>query len=385
MAQFVFFRKIENHTASKTIGILVSGGDCAGLNATVRAITHHATKTFNGRVIGIQRGYWGMWVRPIQTVDLTPDTCDHQWVNSGGTFLRSNKNLHAPTFADCGKTFPNLDEAFCDAYRSLELDAIIIIGGDGSFKKLGQIHDFYNQTKKKTDLREINFIAIPKTIDNDVAYTDLAIGHETALDNVVDAIDHIQTTAESHDRVMVVEVMGRDAGHIALKAGIASGVDAILIPEIPYNLDDLAAHIEKVYQSPQKHAIIVVSESVKTPDGHIMKGTIGDEEQTRYRGIGFELALRLKEKISAEVRSVSLGHVQRGGSPHIKDRLLANRFGVHAVDLIEKKQFGRVIVVINGKMADIHISEVVNVLQKVNTHGEMVHVAQSLGIYIGNI
>ncbi|MDR2464380.1 MAG: ATP-dependent 6-phosphofructokinase [Holosporales bacterium] len=379
----MFFKRESN--VSKTIGVLVSGGDCSGLNAAVRAITHHATKTFNWRVVGIQRGYWGMWVRPLQTIELTPEVCDHQWVSSGGTFLRANKNYHAPTFADCGKTFSSLDEAFCDAYHTLGLNAIIIIGGDGSFKKLNQIHDFYNKTKKKGDHQEINFIAIPKTIDNDVAYTDLAIGHETALDVVVEAIDNIQATAESHDRVMVVEVMGRDAGHIALKAGVAAGVDAILIPEISYNINDLAQHIEKVYQSVQKHAIVVVAESVKTPDGDSLKSAIGDDEQMRYRGIGFNLASRLKEKVSAEVRSVSLGHVQRGGRPHIKDRLLANRFGVHAVDLIAKKQFGRVIVVVNGKMADIHISEVADVLQTVDVNGEMVHIAQSLGIYIGNV
>jgi 6-phosphofructokinase 1 len=184
---------------------------------------------------------------------------------------------------------------------------------------------------------------------------------------------------------MVVEVMGRDAGHIALKAGVAAGADAILIPEISYNINDLAKHIEKVYQSAQKHAIVVVAELVKTPDGDSLKSAIGDDEQMRYRGIGFNLASRLKEKVSAEVRSVSLGHIQRGGRPRIKDRLLANRFGVHAVDLIAKKQFGRVIVVVNGKMADIHISEVADVLQTVDVNGEMVHIAKSLGIYIGNV
>lgn len=381
----MFFRKTEHANAAQKIAVLVSGGDCPGLNATVRAIVHHATKTFNWQVVGFQRGYWGVWVRPLQTIDLTPDICDHQWTCTGGTFLRSNKNLHAPTFADGAKTFPDLDEAFCDAYRSLGLDALIVIGGDGSFRKLAQIHEYYNRTKKGSDAREINFVAIPKTIDNDVAYTDLAIGHETALDTVVDAIDNVQATAESHDRVMIVEVMGRDAGHIALKAGVAAGVDAILIPEIPYDLDALATHIEETCQSPQGHAIVVVSESVKTPEGNVMQGTIGDAEQTRYRGIGFELAQRLKEKISAEVRSVALGHVQRGGRPHIKDRLLANRFGVHAVDLIAQKQFGRVIIVKDGKMSDVHISEVANVLHRVDTAGEMVHIAKSLGIYVGEI
>ncbi|MDR0631548.1 MAG: ATP-dependent 6-phosphofructokinase [Holosporales bacterium] len=379
----MFFKR--EISTPKTIGVLVSGGDCAGLNATVRAITLHATKTFSWRVVGIQRGYWGMWVRPLQTIELTPDVCDHQWVSSGGTFLRSNKNCHPPTFADGGKTFPNLDEAFCNAYNALGLNAIIVIGGDGSFNKLNQIHDYYNKTKKRGDHNEVNFIAIPKTIDNDVAYTDLAIGHETALDVVIESIDSLQFTAESHDRVMVVEVMGRDAGHIALKAGVAAGADAILIPEISYNIDDLAKHIERVYQSPQRHAIAVVAESVKTPDGETMRGTIGEEEQTRYRGIGENLAARLKERVSADVRFVSLGHVQRGGRPRIKDRLLANRFGVHAVDLIAKKQFSRVIVVINGKMADIHISEVANTIQRVDVNGEMVHIAKSLGIYIGNV
>jgi 6-phosphofructokinase 1 len=182
---------------------------------------------------------------------------------------------------------------------------------------------------------------------------------------------------------MVVEVMGRDAGHLALKGGIAAGADAILIPEIPYDIDNLARHIEHVFQTEKRYAIVVAAESVKTPSGDSLKGTIGAEEQTRYRGIGFELALRLKEKISAEVRSVSLGHIQRGGSPHIKDRLLANRFGVRAVDLIADNQSGRVIIVSNGKMSDVSLSDVASNIQTVDLQGEMVHIAKSLGVYIG--
>lgn len=368
----------------KTIGVLVSGGDCAGLNATVRAITHHAIKTYNWRVIGFERGYWGAWVRPLQTVELTVDVCDHRWLTCGGTFLGSNKNLEKPNVADKNKTFGDFNEAFCDAYVSLGLDAMVVIGGDGSFRKLAELQTVFEQTQKNKINSKINFIAIPKTIDNDVAYTDLAIGHETALEIVVNAIDNIQSTAESHDRVMVVEVMGRDAGHIALKAGVAGGADAILIPEIPYNLQDLAEHVEKICLSEKGHAIVVVAESVKAPNGSTMKSTIGTEEQTRYRGIGFELALRLKEKITAEVRSVSLGHIQRGGSPHIKDRLLANRFGIHAVDLIEKGESGKVIIIENGKMSDVSLQDVASNVQRVDVNGEMVHIAKSLGIYIGD-
>ena len=376
-------KDISFENKNKTIGIIVSGGDCAGLNATVRAIVYHAKKTYNWNVIGFHKGYWGIWSRPMQFSELNVDICDHRWITSGGTFLGSNKNLGPPNFGDCGETFPNLNEAFIDGYNNLGLDGIIIIGGDGSFRKLSEIED-YNLKNHKIE-KSIKFIAIPKTIDNDVAYTDLAIGHETALDIVVNALDNIQSTAESHDRVMVVEVMGRDAGHIALKSGVASGVDAILIPEIPYDINNLANHIENIFKSSKKHAVVVVAESVKTPNGNSMTSTIGSEEQTRYRGIGFELAVQLKEKISAEVRSVSLGHVQRGGGPHIKDRLLANRFGVKAVDLIADNQSGRVVIVSNGKMSDVPISDVASNIQKVDTNGEMVHIAKSLGIYIGDI
>lgn len=368
----------------KTIGVMISGGDCAGLNATVRAITHHAINTYGWRVIGFQRGYWGIWVRPMQTVELTREVCDHRWITSGGALLRSNKNYGAPTFGDNGTTFPSLEDAFCDGYQQLGLDGMIVIGGDGSFRKLAEIHDLFQRTGRD-DHKSVNFIAIPKTIDNDVAYTDLAIGHETALEVVIEALDNVQSTAESHDRVMVVEVMGRDAGHIALKAGVAAGADAILIPEIPYSIDDLAAHLEAIYQSPKRHAIVVVAESVKTPDGNVMQSAIGAQEQTRYRGIGFELARRLKEMISAEVRSVSLGHVQRGGGPHIKDRLLANRFGVHAVDLLAQGQSGRVIIIQDGKMSDVPLGEVASTVQRVDVHGEMVHIARALGIYVGDV
>lgn len=364
---------------------MVNGGDCAGLNATVRAITLHAVRSYGWRVIGFRRGFWGIRVRPMNIIELTPEICNHQWLTSGGTFLRSNKNSkEAPPFLDKNTHVLPLEEAFYEGYQELGLDAMIVIGGDGSFRILDRIHDF-SQEKGAGSGKSVNFVAIPKTIDNDVAYTDLAIGHETALENVVSALDDIQSTAESHDRVMVVEVMGRDAGHIALKGGVAAGADAILIPEIPYDIDALAAHLETIYQSPKKHAIVVVAESVKKPDGGTMKSTIGDEEQTRYRGIGFELALQLKKKISAEVRSVSLGHIQRGGGPRIKDRLLANRFGVHAVDLIAQNQFGRVIIIEKGKMADVSLADVASNTQQVDVNGEMVHIAKSLGIYVGSI
>lgn len=372
----------NNFEGRKSIGIIVSGGDCSGLNATVRAVTRHAIKTHGWRVIGFERGYWGIWVRPMQTVELTVEQCDYRWITTAGTFLGSNKNLGVPTFADRGTTFPDLHDAFREGYQSLGLSAIIVIGGDGSFRKLAEISNSCSENYPKNP---INFIAIPKTIDNDVAYTDLAIGHETALESVISAIDNLQTTAESHDRVMVVEVMGRDAGHIALKGGIAAGADAILIPEIPYDIDKLSRHIERIFQTEKRYAIVVAAESVKTPGGDSMRSTIGAEEQTRYRGIGFELALRLKEKIAAEVRSVSLGHIQRGGSPHIKDRLLANRFGIRAVDLIADNQSGRVIIVSNGKMSDVSLSDVASNIQTVNLQGEMVHIAKSLGVYIGEI
>lgn len=367
---------------NKTIGVLVSGGDCSGLNLTVRSIVRHAIKTYNWRVIGIQKGYWGIWTRPMQTVDLTIEKCDYRWVTSGGIFLGSNKNIGPPKFADFGKTFPDLNDAFCQGYKALGLDAIIVIGGDGSLRKLAEIH---NYQKQKSPDSPLNFLAIPKTIDNDVAYTDLAIGHETALDVVINAIDNLQSTAESHDRVIVVEVMGKDVGHIALKGGIAASADAILIPEIPYDINKLAEHINKIFRKEKQYAIVVVSESIRTPEGKAMKKTIGAKEQERYNGIGAELALILKEKVSAEIRSVSLGHIQRGGTPHIKDRLLAARFGVHAVDLIAKNQFCRVLCVLNGRSGDISIADATSRIQAVDPQGEMVHIARSLGIYVGEL
>ncbi|MDR0625097.1 MAG: ATP-dependent 6-phosphofructokinase [Holosporales bacterium] len=363
------------------IGVLVSGGDCAGLNALVRAIVLHAVKSYNWRVIGIKRGFPGIWSRPMQTMDLTPEVCNNLWQTSGGIFLGSNKNASLSKAAGDGKALADLQEAFVAGYNALGLDALIVVGGDGSFAQLAEISDYGSPASQPE--RRPNIIAIPKTIDNDVPYTDLAIGHETALDVIVEAIDKLQTTAESHDRVIVVEVMGKDAGHIALKSGIAAGADAILIPEIPYDIEALAAHIKAILQNWKKYAIVVVAESVKTPQGEAKVRTIGADEQTRYYGVGEHIAFCLKSRLPAEVRSVTLGHVQRGGGPRAGDRLLAAKLGVAAVDFIRRGEFGRVLCTVNGEIIGVALGDVVGKTKIVEKESELVRAAVALGIYIG--
>jgi 6-phosphofructokinase 1 len=183
--------------------------------------------------------------------------------------------------------------------------------------------------------------------------------------------------------VIVVEVMGKDAGHVALKSGIAAGVDAILIPEIQYDIDSLAAHIERGFQNGKRHAVVVVAESVRTPEGEAKTRTIGANEQTRYHGVGESVAQCLKSKISAEVRSVALGHVQRGGGPRVKDRLLAARFGVAAVTFIEREEYGKVLCVVNEEIVGVPLAGIAGKTKIVRGDSEMVRVAVALGIYVG--
>ncbi len=358
----------------KRIGILTSGGDCAGLNAVIRAVTIRATNQYGWKVYGLRDGTLGLMKDPIDSVELKPENFDGNLMRMGGTFLGSNnKGNPFGIIKKDGKKIEKSDLVI-QSIKKLKLDVLIGIGGDGSLKYLQAL------TKKGN----INFIGIPKTIDNDVKHNELSIGYDTAVDVATNALDMLQPTAASHRRAMILEVMGRDAGHIALNSGIAGGADVILIPEIPYSIKGIANHIDKIRSNGRNHALIVVAEAVKKEDGK--KATVKFVDgQVRLGGIGSYLGDEIYKLTDAETRVTVLGHVQRGAQPTHRDRLIASAFGVKAVDLIANEKFNRVVVWQERSVKDVSIDEIAGKSQTLTKNDPLIEVAKGLGIYIGDI
>jgi 6-phosphofructokinase 1 len=256
-------------------------------------------------------------------------------------------------------------------YRELGLDAIIVIGGDGSMAIL----------RKLAERGKWNMVAIPKTIDNDVDLTELSIGHASAVEVAILALDHLQPTAASHGRIMVLEVMGRDAGHIALTAAIAGGADVALLPEIPHDLNSVAAHLLRLRAEGRSFALVVVSEAVRDESGEPVTGASGG---SGYGGVGHSVARRLAELTGWESRVTILGHLQRGGPPGARDRLMAQVFGVHAVELAVAGQFDRMVAWSGRTVVSVPISEAVANSKTVDPAGPLMATARALGIVFGD-
>lgn len=357
---------------TKRIGILTSGGDCAGLNAIIRAVVLRAHR-YGWETVGIQDGTEGLLHDPPEHCILTPNDMNNAVMRLGGTILGTTNKGNPFDFPMPDGTRKDLTDQIIKGFRALALDAVIGIGGDGSHAIL----------KKLADRGNINMVGIPKTIDNDVGLTEVSTGYDTAVSVATEALDRLQPTAASHDRVMILEVMGRDAGHIALSAGIAGGADIILIPEVPYSLDSIARKIEETKRSGRNFVLVVVSEAVKTVDGKAVKVTFHGGQQ-RYAGIGHYLGQEIAEKTGSETRVTVLGHVQRGCSPTYNDRLLASAFGVRAVDMIKEGKFGRMVAWQDRKVVDVAIEDAIAAYQQVDLDGTLVHTARALGISFGD-
>jgi ATP-dependent phosphofructokinase / diphosphate-dependent phosphofructokinase len=355
-------------TDKKRIGILTSGGDCAGLNAAIRAVTHRAIDTYGWEVMGIYRATQGLMERPVAAVDLTIPIVDRLLV-TGGTFLGTTNQGDPFAFPMPDGEIRNRSTDIIEGYHQLGLSALVGIGGDGSLAIL----------RKIALLGDLNFVAIPKTIDNDVDITERSIGFDTAVNTATEALDRLHFTAASHARVMVLEVMGRDAGHIAISAGIAGGADVILIPEIPYTIANLCQCIRNRQSQGKNYSLIIVSEAVKTETGEMLE--IG---HNRYGGIGQYLAEQIATASGAETRVTILGHVQRGGTPSPLDRLVASAFGVAAVDLIAEERFDRMVAWQRREVIDVPIEQAISRYCAVNPSSSLVKTARGLGIYLGD-
>ena len=350
------------------IGILTGGGDCPGLNAVIRAAVRTLIREYKLEVVGIQLGFEGLLTKAI--VPLTLESI-RGILPKGGTLLRTT-NRGNPFEYPTGQGAECTDRSIecVSNIRELGLDGIIAIGGDGTLKIAQRLCEM-----------GMPMVAVPKTIDNDLAATDYTFGFQTAVAIATDAVDRLHTTAESHDRVMILEVMGRNAGWIALYAGLAGGADIILIPEIAYRPEEIVRMIRDRQSEGSKFDIIVVAEGAKRQGG---EEAYLDKATRRFGGIAYQVAADIQQQIDLEIRVTVLGHVQRGGSPIAFDRILASRFGKAAADLVATKQFGRMVAVRADEIISVPITDAVSRPKYVDPDGQIVSAARSLGISFGD-
>ncbi|QDV46554.1 6-phosphofructokinase 1 [Stieleria neptunia] len=357
------------------IGILTSGGDCPGLNAVIRATTKTAF-WLGYDVVGFRDGFEGL-VDPIRYQVLSPRNTAGILVQ-GGTILGStNKGRFAARVGESGRAEldPQLIGRVAETVERLKLEGLIVVGGDGSLSTALQFHE-----------AGIPVVGVPKTIDNDLKATAFTFGFNSAVLCCTDALDRLHTTAASHERVMVLEVMGRHTGWIALHGGIAGGADVILIPEIEWTYDNIIAKIAERRALDKYFTLIVVAEGAHLPSG----GLVVEEQagvqnkQVRLGGIGQVIAERLEGMIEQDVRFVVLGHLQRGGGPTTFDRVLASEYGAHAVRLITEGKFGQMVCSDPPDIRDVSIAEAVDQIRTVDPSGSAVQSARAMGICFGD-
>ncbi|TWT38137.1 6-phosphofructokinase 1 [Posidoniimonas corsicana] len=357
---------------SKRIGILTSGGDCPGLNAVIRGAVKSCHQ-LGYDCVGFLKGYEGLY-DPVQYVNLTPASTKGI-LNQGGTILGStNKGRFAAVKGvdDRVEIAPHLIEGVKETVRQLGIDGLICVGGDGSLAIAQQFHE-----------NGIPVVGVPKTIDNDLQATAFTFGFDSAIECATDALDRLHTTAASHERIMVLEVMGRHAGWIALHSGIGGGGDVILIPEIPWTYENVCHKILHRESQGKKFTLVVVAEGAHLPEG----GMVGQEkegQQVKLGGIGKAVTEEIEKRLHREARLCILGHLQRGGTPTTFDRVLATQFGAHAVRLIVQEKFGHMICSRPPEMSSVPILEAVHKIRQVDPNGPGVKAARALGISFGD-
>lgn len=328
------------------IGILTGGGDCPGLNSVIRAVVRKALRE-GYEIIGIKNGWKGLIDNDTLILDLAAVS---GILPKGGTILGTSRTNPYKKEGDLQNLKSN--------YKKLGLEALIAVGGEDT---LGVATKLIKDEIK-------NIVGVPKTIDNDLSYTDYTFGFDTALNTAMECIDKLHTTAESHHRIIVVEVMGRHAGWIATEAGIAGGADIILIPEIPIDIEEVCALIQKRHQRGKTFSIVVVAEGAKFKEATMVtqEEKLDEFGHIRLGGIGEILAKEIEKRTGYETRVSVLGHIQRGGTPTAFDRVLGTRLGVKAVELVKAKKFGRMVALLGNKIIDVSIEEAVSTLKTID-------------------
>jgi phosphofructokinase-like protein len=327
------------------IGVLTGGGDCPGLNAVIRAVVRKGVERHGNVILGFRNGYRGILEGSV--TELTPQSA-RGILHRGGTILGTSKINPFRTEGGLHALRENLD-----AYR---IDGLIAIGGEGT---LG--------SAAKLAAEGVNVVGVPKTIDNDLAVTDFTFGFDTAVQVATDAIDRLHTTAESHNRVMVVEVMGRNAGWIGLYAGLAGGADVILIPEHPFDIDEVCSHVRHRHERGHLFSIVVVSEGAVPMEGTLKIPPYERDEYgwPKLGGISNLITEEIEQRTGFETRVTILGHVQRGGSPTAFDRVLATRFGIAAIDLASSGSWGRMVALRGSDVIDCPLDDAVADIKRV--------------------
>lgn len=359
----------------KRIGVLTGGGDCPGLNAVIRAVVKTAINKYNLEVIGYLDGFGGLIKNMAKRLDLNAVS---GILPRGGTILGTTNRdnpFRYPVMRDGEREYVDMSDQIMSNLREMAIDALVVIGGDGSLSIAREFMD-----------KGLPVVGVPKTIDNDLSATDVTFGFDTAVVTATEALDKLHTTAESHHRVMVLEVMGRYAGWIALHAGVAGGADVILIPEIPYKMDNVCRAIMARKVKGKKFSIVVVAEGAKPQGGEmvIQKMIEDSADPIRLGGIGNVIGAEIEQCSGMETRVTVLGHLQRGGSPTPFDRLLGTRYGAHAVDLLMENKFGEMVCLRGTEIKSVAIAEAVKQLRRVPPDGDIVLAAKSVGIGFGD-
>jgi ATP-dependent phosphofructokinase / diphosphate-dependent phosphofructokinase len=360
----------------RRIGVLTGGGDCPGLNAVIRAAVKTAINEYEWEVLGIEDGFEGLIqpgkVRPLRLADV------RGILTRGGTILGTTNradpfSYEVETAEGETKVFDVSDDVVRHA-EVLGLDALIVIGGDGSLRITQELID-----------KGLRAVGVPKTIDNDILATNITFGFDTAVNTAMEALDRLHTTAESHHRAIILEVMGRDAGWIGLKAGISGDADVILIPEIPYDIEAVLEKLAARNRKGAKYSIIIAAEGARPVGGEVVyqqHREVGGMQ--RLGGVGEVVAAQIRELSDIEVRVTVLGHLQRGGSPSAFDRLLATRFGAMAVHLVAEDKLGEMVALKNERIISVPIKEAIAEQKLVPLDSDIIKTAFGLEVCLGN-
>ncbi len=357
------------------IAILTGGGDCPGTNAVIRAVAKKAILEYGLEIIGIEDGYDGV-IHNRHRILHYDDVSGI--ITLGGTILGTSNISNPYRYAvrrGSGLEFEDLSQTAIANIKRLEVDCLVCIGGDGT---LNIAYRLFRDG--------VPIIGLPKTIDNDVRGTDISFGFDSAVSIATEGIDRIHTTAQSHHRVMIVEVMGREAGWIALHAGVAGGGDIVLIPEVPYDIDVIDEKVEERNRRGKRFSIVVVSEGAKPKGGHVIVKRVVKEstDPVRLGGIGFILGAQIEKATGIETRTVVMGHLQRGGVPTPFDRVLATRLGTKAVDMIENETFGHMAGVKGNSLIEVPLEEVARGTRQIPLDEPLIQSARSVGTCFGD-
>ena len=358
-------------SVTKICGILTSGGDAPGLNAAIRGVARAAIDVYGMQVIGFEHGYRGLIENRSRVL------CPNEFsgiLARGGTILGTSREKPFKDKEWNGGNGPSAVELIKDTYRNLHLDCLVVLGGNGT-----------NTTGYLLSQEGLNVIGLPKTIDNDIVETDITFGFHTALGVATDAIDRLHSTASSHNRIMVIEVMGHKAGWLGLYSGVAGGGDVILLPEIPYSIDSIARHLEDRARNGKTFSIVVVAEgALSLEEAKLDRKTFKKSRAEMTGSIGYRVAREIEAATGIESRVTVLGYLQRGGTPAAYDRVLATQFGTAAADMLAAGDYGKMVALRNNEVVGVPLEKVANRIKTVPLDHRMLATARNVGTCLGD-